>query len=158
MAASAQKLTPTSPVTLRWDNGGARRLFEIALSVDENYMISARQERDQPGATGAVAVPDLWLYQPGRPSGGPFDWTIHTGPIGVFNGAANYSIDFRISTNRYVRTVSLPPAAGSAFTDHWLAALVPTEGGFDWPVPQRRGRNLSGGLQRTAGHPRPRQE
>ncbi|MFO1261303.1 MAG: membrane protein insertase YidC [Sphingomonadaceae bacterium] len=124
--ASAQKLTPTSPVTLRWDNG-AGQTFEIALSVDENYMISARQSVTN-RATGAVAVRTYGYISRVGHSKDPSTWTIHTGPIGVFNGAANYSIDFKDLDKTGTSDRLASTGGWIGFTDHyWLAALVPDQ-------------------------------
>ncbi|RXR28776.1 membrane protein insertase YidC [Sphingobium fluviale] len=124
--ASGSKLTPTSPVTLRWDNG-AGQLFEIALSVDANYMITARQSVTNRGA-GAVAVRSYGFISRVGHSKDPSTWTIHTGPIGVFNGAANYDIEFE-DLDESGDSARLPSTGGwIGFTDHyWLSALVPDQ-------------------------------
>lgn len=124
--ASGTKLTPTSPVTLRWDNG-AGQLFEIALSVDENYMISARQSVTNRGA-GAVALRSYGFISRVGHSKDLSTWTIHTGPIGVFNNAANYDIEFE-TLDESGDSARLPSTGGwIGFTDHyWLSALVPDQ-------------------------------
>lgn len=124
--ASGQKLTPTSPVTLRWDNGMGQ-LFEIALSVDENYMIAARQSVTN-RASSAVAVRSYGFISRVGHSKDPSTWTIHTGPIGVFNDAANYDIEFE-TLDESGSSARLPSTGGwIGFTDHyWLSALVPDQ-------------------------------
>ncbi|MBP6112532.1 MAG: membrane protein insertase YidC [Sphingobium sp.] len=124
--ASGQKLTPTSPVTLRWNNG-VGQLFEIALSVDANYMITARQSVTNRSA-GAVAVRSYGFISRAGHSKDPSTWTIHTGPIGVFNEAANYDIEFETLDEDGI-SERLPSTGGwIGFTDHyWLAALVPDQ-------------------------------
>lgn len=124
--ASGSKLTPASPVTLRWDNG-AGQLFEIALSVDANYMITARQSVTNRGA-GAVAVRSYGFISRVGHSKDPSTWTIHTGPIGVFNGAANYDIEFE-DLDESGDSARLPSTGGwIGFTDHyWLSAMVPDQ-------------------------------
>lgn len=124
--ASGSKLTPASPVTLRWDNGTGQ-LFEIALSVDANYMITARQSVTNRGA-GAVAVRSYGFISRVGHSKDPSTWTIHTGPIGVFNGAANYDIEFK-DLDESGDSARLPSTGGwIGFTDHyWLSAMVPDQ-------------------------------
>ncbi|MDQ4421200.1 membrane protein insertase YidC [Sphingobium sp. DEHP117] len=124
--ASGSKLTPTTPVTLRWDNG-AGQLFEIALSVDANYMITARQSVTNRGP-GAVAVRSYGFISRVGHSKDPSTWTIHTGPIGVFDGAANYDIEFK-DLDESGDSARLPSSGGwIGFTDHyWLSALVPDQ-------------------------------
>ena len=52
--AEGTELTPTSPLTLRWNNGTGQN-FEIRFSVDQNYMITAQQKVSNSG-TGAIAL------------------------------------------------------------------------------------------------------
>jgi YidC/Oxa1 family membrane protein insertase len=124
--ASGSKLTPTTPVTLRWDNG-AGQLFEVALSVDANYMITARQSVTNRGP-GAVAVRSYGFISRVGHSKDPSTWTIHTGPIGVFDGAANYDIEFE-DLDESGDSARLPSSGGwIGFTDHyWLSALIPDQ-------------------------------
>lgn len=122
--AQGSALTPTSPVTLTWNNG-AGQTFEIRLSVDENYMISAAQKVSNNG-TGAVAVkPYSYISRTGIPKD-PDTWTIHVGPMGVFNGAANYDVNYK-DLDKGPATQSFQSKGGwIGFTDkYWLSALVP---------------------------------
>lgn len=124
--ASGAKLTPTTPVTLRWNNGQGQ-LFEIALSIDNDYMITAAQKVSNTGA-GTVGVrPYGFISRTDKPVD-PDTWTIHIGPMGVFNGAANYDVDYKDLDKG-----EIPPAIASTggwigFTDkYWLSALVPDQ-------------------------------
>ncbi|MES2157162.1 MAG: membrane protein insertase YidC [Pseudomonadota bacterium] len=122
--AQGSALTPTSPVTLTWNNG-AGQLFEIRLSVDQNYMISAAQKVSNNGA-GAVGVkPYSYISRTGIPKD-PDTWTIHVGPMGVFNGAANYDVNYK-DLDKGPSTQSFQSKGGwIGFTDkYWLSALVP---------------------------------
>ena len=123
--ADGTKLTPTTPVTLRWDNGAGQR-FSIRLSVDDDYMLTARQTVENAGNAGVVMRPYGYVSRRGH-SKDPDTWTIHTGPIGVFNGAANYDVGFDELDKS--GTYSFPSTGGwIGFTDlHWLAALVPDQ-------------------------------
>ncbi len=122
--AQGSALTPTSPVTLTWNNG-AGQTFEIRLSVDQNYMISAAQKVSNSGA-GAVGVkPYSYISRTGIPKD-PDTWTIHVGPMGVFNGAANYDVNYK-DLDKGPATQSFQSKGGwIGFTDkYWLSALVP---------------------------------
>ncbi|NML08558.1 membrane protein insertase YidC [Sphingobium sp. AR-3-1] len=122
--AQGSALTPTSPVLLTWNNG-AGQLFEIRLSVDQNYMISAAQKVSNSGA-GAVGVkPYSYISRTGIPKD-PDTWTIHVGPMGVFNGAANYDVNYK-DLDKGPSTQSFQSKGGwIGFTDkYWLSALVP---------------------------------
>ena len=117
-------LTPSTPVTLSWNNG-AGQLFEIRLTVDDNYMISAQQKVSNSG-TGAVGVkPYGYISRVGH-SKDPDTWTIHVGPMGVFNGAANYDVNYK-DLDKGPSSQSFQSKGGwIGFTDkYWLSALVP---------------------------------
>ena len=124
--ASGPRLTPTTPVTLRWDNGRGL-IFQIALSIDENYLIEARQTvANRSGA--AVAVRPYAFVSRIGPSRDPDPWTAHVGPMGVFNGSADYDNDYDdIASEGAHRFTSRGGWVG--FTDHyWLTAVIPDQG------------------------------
>lgn len=124
--ADGAKLTPATPVTLRWTNG-VGQTFEIRLSVDENYMISAAQKVTNAGP-GAVAVRTYGYISRDGPSKDVSTWTIHTGPMGVFNSAANYDIDFTDLDEETTSERLTSTGGWIGFTDkYWLAALVPDQ-------------------------------
>src|SRR3546814_19337237 len=82
--SSAPVLAPDSPVTLSWANGTGQR-FEIGLAIDDDYMFTITQRVVNRGE-GAVAVRPWTLATREGVSKDPDAWTIHTGPIGVFDG------------------------------------------------------------------------
>ena len=122
--AQGSALTPTSPVTLTWNNG-AGQTFEIRLSVDENYMISAAQKVSNSGAGTVGVKPYAYISRADIPKD-PDTYTIHVGPMGVFNGAANYDVNYK-DLDKGPSTQSFQSKGGwIGFTDkYWLSALVP---------------------------------
>ena len=123
--ASGDRLTPTTPVTLSWSNEQGQR-FDIQLSVDDKYMFTARQTVSNT-ATGAVAVRPYSLVTRATASKDPTSWTMHVGPVGVFNGAANYKIDYKdLGAEGDERFTSTGGWLG--FGDkYWLTALAPDQ-------------------------------
>ena len=123
--ASGTRLTPSTPVTLSWDNGRGQ-LFQIVFTVDENYLFSVEQ-RVSNGGTGPIAAQPFSLVNRVGESHDPTAWTNHVGPVGVFNGAANYDNDFK--DVREAGTVAYQSRGGwIGFSDkYWLAALVPDQ-------------------------------
>ena len=121
---SAQKLAPDTPVTLTWDNK-AGQVFEIALTIDKDYMISAKQSVTNRGA-GAVAVTPFGTVSRVGISKDPSTFNIHVGPMGVFNDSADYSQDFKDVAEAEGGRVAYTNTNWLGFTDHfWLTALVP---------------------------------
>ncbi len=123
--AEGTKLTPATPVTLRWNNG-AGQTFAIRLSIDPDFMITVAQTVANTG-NGPVAVkPYAYISRDGH-SKDPTSWTIHTGPIGVFNGAANYDVDFKDLDKSGDQGFN-STGGWIGFTDkYWLSALVPDQ-------------------------------
>jgi YidC/Oxa1 family membrane protein insertase len=123
--ATGNRLAPGRPVRLSWDNGRGQ-LFAIDLSVDENYMFTARQSvANRTG--GAVAVRPYSLVNRAQPSPDPDSWTLHIGPVGVFNGAADYETGFDNLVENSVRRVSTT-GGWLGFSDkYWLTAVVPDQ-------------------------------
>jgi YidC/Oxa1 family membrane protein insertase len=122
---SASRLAPGAPVVLRWDNGQGQ-VFEINVSVDDGYMFTVGQ-RMANRAAGAVAARPYATVSRARASADPDSWTMHVGPVGVFNGSANYDwgYDDLVADARQ----SFATAGGwIGFTDkYWLTALIPDQ-------------------------------
>jgi YidC/Oxa1 family membrane protein insertase len=124
--ASGQRLTPTTPVTLSWNNGQGQ-LFQIILSVDDGYLFTAEQRVLNRGG-GPVAVQPFALVSRVGASHDIDSWTMHVGPVGVFNGAANY--DNNYSTVSEAGTITSQSGGGwLGFSDtYWLTAVIPDQG------------------------------
>ena len=124
--ADRETLTPEAPVTLRWSNG-AGQTFVLRVSIDEDYLLTVAQTLENAGAS-PVAARNYGLLSRIGPSRDPSTWTIHTGPVGVFNGSANYDIDFDDLDEGGDRRFSTT-GGWLGFTDlYWHAALIPSQG------------------------------
>ena len=123
--ADGARLTPSTPVTLSWDNGRGQ-LFRIRLSIDDGYLIAARQEVANAGANPVVVRPVAYVSRVGAPED-PDTWTAHVGPMGVFDGSADYDNDYDdIVEDGQHNFRSTGGWVG--FTDkYWLAAVVPDQ-------------------------------
>jgi YidC/Oxa1 family membrane protein insertase len=123
--ASGTRLAPGSPVTLSWSNGQGQR-FDIGFAVDENYLFSIEQ-RVSNGSAGAVAARPYALISRAHASKDVDSWTMHTGPMGVFDGAANYSWGYKELTKKGGQNFG-SKGGWVGFTDkYWLTALVPDQ-------------------------------
>jgi YidC/Oxa1 family membrane protein insertase len=122
---SGTRLTPQTPVTLSWTNGQGQR-FDIVLSVDDEYLFTVAQKISNAGA-GAVSARPYGLVSRAAASKDVDTWTMHVGPMGVFNGAANYNWNYKkLAEGGDQRFSSTGGWIG--FTDkYWLTALVPDQ-------------------------------
>lgn len=124
--SSATRLAPGSPVTLNWDNGQGQ-LFQINLAVDDSYLFTVEQRVVNRGAGDFAARPYSVLSRSGA-SKDPDPWTAHAGPMGVFNGAADYGNDYSAIAEAGERAFK-GRGGWIGFTDtFWLAAVIPDQG------------------------------
>jgi YidC/Oxa1 family membrane protein insertase len=131
-------LAPGAPVTLTWDNG-AGLLFSQKIGLDNDYLFTVDQSVTNTGTApvGDVAVAALINRTKGGVKEGSLivpghdqdTWTMHVGPIGAFNGAVNYDVN-------YDDLVEAGPRGSEAATKggwlgfgetYWLTALVPSD-------------------------------
>ena len=123
--ADGQLLSVGRPVTLTHTNATGQT-FRIRLSIDPNYMITAQQSVAN-GGSGPVAVRPFSLVKRAGVSADPDSWTVHTGPMGVFDGVANYDVNFEDLDEAGAQGRSFTSAGGwLGFTDkYWLTAIAP---------------------------------
>jgi YidC/Oxa1 family membrane protein insertase len=125
--ASGERLTPETPVTLSWSNGRGQT-FQILLSVDPAYLFTAEQRviNRGPRAFAARAYSLVSRVGPSRDVDG---WTMHVGPMGVFNGAADYGNNYADIAEAGQRRFE-SNGGWLGFTDkYWLAAVIPAQQG-----------------------------
>jgi YidC/Oxa1 family membrane protein insertase len=123
--ASGPVLSPASPVTLSWNNGQGQ-VFQIQLSVDDGYLFTVEQRVVNRGA-GAVGVQPFSLVSRTGASHDPDSWTAHVGPMGVFNGAADYGNNYADIAADGQRGFD-SRGGWLGFTDkYWLAAMIPDQ-------------------------------
>jgi YidC/Oxa1 family membrane protein insertase len=131
-------LQPNHPVTLSWSNGTGQT-FQLTVSVDEDYLFTVRQKVLNSGG-GAIAVRPYGLVSRSSMSEDRSSWTMHVGPVGVFNGAAQYDVSYEnlrgeepgffsklFGTSAKAGRNSFSSDGGwLGFTDkYWLTALAP---------------------------------
>jgi YidC/Oxa1 family membrane protein insertase len=128
---SSNKLTPLTPVTLSWTNPQNQK-FEIALSIDENYMITAKQRFTNGGNAPVQIANFALLSRTGKPAdstaGGSIFTHIHIGPMGVFDNKPNYDWGY-VDVAENKGEASFNSTGGwLGFTDkYWLGALIPDQ-------------------------------
>jgi len=125
--ASAPRLTPSSPVTLSWNNGQGQ-IFQILFSVDDAYLFTVEQRVINRGAGAIGARPYALVSRVGGLREREYDgWTMHVGPMGVFDGAADYGNNYEtVSEAGRIGFNSTGGWIGFADT-YWLAAVIPAQ-------------------------------
>ena len=102
---------------------GQGQLFQINLAVDDSYLFSVEQKVVNRGAGDFAARPYSVLRRSGA-SKDPDPWTAHAGPMGVFNGAADYGNNYSAVAEAGERHFN-SRGGWIGFTDtFWLTALV----------------------------------
>ncbi|CAN5285045.1 membrane protein insertase YidC [soil metagenome] len=123
--ASGTELTPEKPVTLSWTNTSGQT-FALKFAVDANYMFTIEQSVANTGAAPVIARSYAYIGRDGK-SKDPDVWTDHVGPLGVFNHAANYSVNWKtLDEAGSGGTRFSSPGGWLGFGDkYWLTALAP---------------------------------
>jgi len=121
--ADSAALTPDRPVTLTTQMPDGTR-YEMKIAVDGGYLFTVDQ-RVINGSGKPVVVRPIGLVSRATKSSDPDLWTNHVGPIGVFDGKANYEVNWKDLDQGKTETFGNVPG-WLGFTDHfWLTALVP---------------------------------
>ncbi|MGD9617296.1 MAG: membrane protein insertase YidC [Alphaproteobacteria bacterium] len=140
--ASGGPLTPTSPVTLTWDNDQGL-VFTRTISIDENYMFTVRDAvRNTTGAPVTLSPYGL-ISRTGTPQVGGY-FILHEGPVGYLAGSLReygYTSIEPGNPREYTST-----GGWLGFTDkYWLTALVPPQ---DAAVKARFTHRVESGVDR----------
>ena len=125
--ADGTELTPQRPVTLTTTSASGQT-FTLRFTVDDNYLFNVEQTVINKGTAPVAAQSFAFIGRDGK-SLDVDQWTAHVGPLGVFNGAANYSVNWG--------DLDAAGTAGTRFkTDngwlgfgdkYWLTALAPAK-------------------------------
>jgi YidC/Oxa1 family membrane protein insertase len=128
--ASAAALGAGHPVTLSWDNGQGQ-VFELVLSVDDNYMFTVQQRVRNTSATPVAVFPWARLRRDYTPEVSGY-YLLHEGMLGVLDGRLQelkYS-SAKSDAEKHDGLASEHTGAGgwAGITDkYWLAALIPDQ-------------------------------
>jgi YidC/Oxa1 family membrane protein insertase len=129
--AAGDELTQAKPVVLSWDNG-VGQVFEIALSVDENYLFTAEQRVRNTG-TGEIKVhPWSRIRRDYKPVTAGY-YILHEGMLGILGGRLQEQTYDKAKTEaeKHAGGASLDMATTGGWagiTDkYWLTALIPDQ-------------------------------
>jgi len=140
--AEGRALTPSTPLTLVWDNGQGYR-FERRFAVDDRYMVTVTQRVVR--RAGSEPAVTLHAYELVSRTGHPpllGYYILHEGPFGVFDGKLQeLSYDnLKEAKNGLIEKDSTGGWIG--FTDkYWMVTAIPDQ---KEPFKARFGHTLSG--------------
>jgi YidC/Oxa1 family membrane protein insertase len=120
-------LTPSTPVTLTWENGQGL-VFRRTIAIDADYMLSVTDEVQNKTPGDVVLTPYARLYRFGKPHTAGFA-VLHEGLIGVPGDAGLQEIAYATALDE-VGGRSFEGKVGGwvGISDkYWAAALVPNQ-------------------------------
>jgi YidC/Oxa1 family membrane protein insertase len=121
--ADGPVLAPGRPVTLTTQGADGIR-YEMQVAVDEGYLFTIKQRAINASDKPAVLRP-VGLISRSSQSPDPDSWTVHVGPLSVFNGEANYDINWEDLDEEGSKAFN-NVTGWLGFTDkYWLTALAP---------------------------------
>jgi YidC/Oxa1 family membrane protein insertase len=121
--ADNQQLTPDHPVTLSTQMPDGVR-YQIKISIDDGYLFTIARSVSN-ASNHPILVRPIGLLSRSSQSVDRSTWQNHVGPIGVFDGKANYSVNWK-DLDQGARQAFDGVSGWLGFTDkYWLTALVP---------------------------------
>lgn len=124
--AEGDVLTPSTPVTLRWDNGQGL-VFHRTVSLDENFLFTVTDRIENNSGAAVTLYPYGLVSRTGKPAGSSF-FILHEGFIGEFPSVGEKAIKYDDAAED--GPVKVTDSEGwLGITDkYWAAALVPQTG------------------------------
>ncbi len=125
-AESGAKLTPSTPVTLTWDNGQGL-VFRRTLAVDDNYMLTVTNEVENTTSNDVALTPYARLYRFGIPHIEGF-FILHEGLIGVPGDAGLQELTYASVLEDGGKSFDSKTGGWLGITDkYWAATLIPDQ-------------------------------
>ena len=123
-SASHAPLTPTSPVTLTWDNGQGL-LFTRTVSVDQDYMFTVRDSVHNSGDTPVKLSAYGLISRTGTPQVAGY-YILFEGLIGYLDNSLQ---EVKYSSLSPGKPLDYGSSGWLGFTDkYWLTSLIPQRG------------------------------
>jgi len=121
------RLTPETPVTLLWDNGGGL-VFHRTISVDNDYMFKIKDEIENKTQAEVTLLPYARVHRSGHPPSQAF-YVLHEGLVGVSGDHGLQEFTFADALKSGVPTTFDNVTGGwLGITDkYWATALVPEQ-------------------------------
>ena len=128
-------LTPTTPVTLIWNNG-AGLIFHRTIAVDDKFMFTIDQSVTNTGAAPVAMRPYGLIRRHGEPDNLKKFFILHEGLVRMSDGelqevkySAIAELDIDPAEGAPAERIEVQDNGWVGFTDHyWMATLVPQQG------------------------------
>ena len=121
-------LSPSSPVTLRWDNGKGLT-FVRKISINDDYLITYNDQVESRLDQTVTLFPYGLVRRQGTPPSSGL-YILHEGPLGVFDETLNEQDygDLRDAGGNGITVTPTTAGGWIGMTDkYWLAALLPSQ-------------------------------
>ena len=118
-------LTPSTPVTLSWDNGEGLK-FERTYGVDQDFMFTITQKVTNTGDKPVTLLPYALINRTGTPQTAGY-YILHEGPLGVVDGSLK---EYKYTALKPGEPVVAATKGGwLGVTDkYWLTSVIPDQG------------------------------
>jgi YidC/Oxa1 family membrane protein insertase len=121
-------LTPSSPVTLTWDNGSGLK-FARTISVDPDYMFKVTDNVQNTSSGDVVLTPYSRLYRFEKPKASGYGGVLHQGFVGVLgeDGLQEWTYDKTEKNGGPVRFEGKTSGWLGMTDAYWATALIPDQ-------------------------------
>ncbi|WP_417714782.1 membrane protein insertase YidC [Roseibium sp. SCP15] len=120
-------LSPTTPLTLTWDNGGGLT-FKRTYSVDENYMFTVAQSVENASSDAVTLYPYGLIARQGTPETTGF-FILHEGLLGVFGEEGLKEVDYSdLEEEGTIRPAKVDQGWLGITDKYWASTLIPVPG------------------------------
>ncbi|MEM9634270.1 MAG: membrane protein insertase YidC [Pseudomonadota bacterium] len=120
-------LSPTTPLTLTWDNGGGLT-FKRTYSVDENYMFTVAQSVENASSDAVTLYPYGLIARQGTPETTGF-FILHEGLLGVFGEEGLQEVDYSdLEEEGTIRPAKVDQGWLGITDKYWASTLIPVPG------------------------------
>ena len=124
--AEGDVLTPSTPVTLRWDNGQGL-VFYRTVSVDEHYLFTVTDRVENNGSAPVTLYPYGLVSRTGSPPGSAF-FILHEGFIGEFPSVGEVAVSYDDAADDGPVKVTDTDGWLGITDKYWAAAIIPQTG------------------------------
>jgi YidC/Oxa1 family membrane protein insertase len=128
-APNGAKLTPSTPVTLTWDNG-AGLVFTRTISIDDDYLFDVTQSVENSSGADLTLFPYSLISRRGMPEVDSL-YILHEGLVGFMGEEGLVEIDYDDVQDEGRLTYRNLDRGWLGITDkYWAAALIPQAPNF----------------------------